>query len=145
MAFRLFGIGSKKNSNSSPSGATAAPSNPAPDNDDFMIVDQPVPQPVPDPAPTYPVGGAHAAPASTLPEYTRQSTIPSNYLEGVPFVLSSSATGNENLDGILARIDANERKVRGIDWSALDYDFTKEQSVVAQEMTATMRRVHLGP
>ena len=73
-------------------------------------------------------------------------------MDGVPFELSGSAaggsgrSGNPEVDAILNRIDDYERRVNGgIDWSALDYDFSKEKAVVSQEMTDTMKKVYLGP
>ena len=70
-------------------------------------------------------------------------------MDGVPFVMAGSAGGvtssNPEVCAILNRIDDYERRVAGIDWSALDYDFSKERAVVSQEMTDTMKKLYMGP
>ena len=67
-------------------------------------------------------------------------------MDGVPFTLSqASSSVNPEVNAILRRVDDYERRLNGIDWSALDYDFSKEKAVVAQEMTDTMKKVYLGP
>ena len=67
-------------------------------------------------------------------------------MDGVPFTLNqASSSVNSEVNAILSPVDDYKRCLNGIDWSALDYDFSKEKAVVAQEMTDTLKKVYLGP
>ena len=89
--------------------------------------------PIPSGASTsYAIGGTKAqAPAAAKP--------PVHYLEGIPFVLGS-ASGENDLDAILARAEAASEKLKSINWGAYEYDFGLEKSVIEQDITATMKR-----
>ena len=93
---------------------------------------------------------AHPAAPNKDPPRRQKSQTPGNYMDGVPFVLSggvgsSQASKDPEVGAILNRIDDYERRVAGIDWTALDYDFSKERAVVSQEMTDTMKKLYMGP
>ena len=107
-----------------------------------MIV-EPVQQAETATTPAYPA----AAPNKDPPRRQKSQT-PGNYMDGVPFVLSggsSQASKDPEVSAILNRIDDYERRFAGIDWTALDYDFSKERAVVSQEMTDTMKKLYMGP
>ena len=90
--------------------------------------------------------GATTSSPPREPPRRQKSQTPASYMDGVPFTLSqASSSVNPEVNAILSRVDDYERRLNGIDWSALDYDFSKEKAVVAQEMTDTMKKVYLGP
>jgi len=154
MAFRLFGIGSKKNGSGanqqqgqSPSGGGGASDN---SDNDFMVVENPAAPFQPTSNPLLPPfadnPGATSSSPPREPSRRQKSQTPASYMDGVPFTLSQpSSSVNPEVNAILSRVDDYERRLNGIDWSTLDYDFSKEKAVVAQEMTDTMKKVYLGP
>lgn len=125
---RLFGRSKVKKSSSSNNSPTV-PASVTGEDEGFSLVTTPPPI---------------VEPPVQKPAYQQQQSICRSYLDGVPFVLNTKvcSTSSNDLDQILARIEGLSERVKSVDWTATDYDFRLERSVVEQDISATLRRLH---
>jgi hypothetical protein len=146
---RLFGRKPKKSSASSPSQAAPAPYVASEDEGFSVVSSTPSNQPAlyhnfNNVYPT--VNPVPAAALNGVSSSSNQTSGGSNnvgaYLDGVPFKLSSRCAGVTDLDAISARVEHITERIRNVDWSAADYDFRLERSVVSQDITNSLRRLH---
>ena len=141
---RLFGRKTKKSSTTNP--VNTSPSNPVVTNEDegFAIVNPAPPMPTPYPILNASATVASAAPASVAPTISG-GTSSSAFLDGIPFALSSKCQGggSSDLDDIVARVENIAERVRSVDWSAANYDFRLERSVLSQDPSLSLQGLHL--
>ena len=68
----------------------------------------------------------------------------SAFLDGIPFVLSSRCQGGNDLDEVVARVESIAERVKSVDWSASNYDFRLERSVLSQELPNSVQQMHIN-
>jgi len=153
---RLFGR-SKTKKSSTPQ-TPASPSNPTVSAEDegFAVVSAPAAtppsnnNPYSNNTPTYPVlkpevpNGVKEPNTDTYKsQMSSTSTGASAYLDGIPFVLSSKCSGGTDHDQTLAKVESIAERIRSVDWSATQYDFRLEKSVMSQEVTNSLNRFQI--
>ena len=155
---RLFGRKTKKSTASN-----SSPSNPTVTNEEegFAIVNTPPPpppltnsafqSPYPILNPTASnaselVSSSSAAAASGVSSGASSSggSSSSAFLDGIPFVLSSRCQGGNDLDEVVARVESIAERVKNVDWSASNYDFRLERSVLSQELPNAVQQMHIN-
>lgn len=151
---RLFGRGKSKKSSTASNPSPSSPSNTAAvtnEEEGFSVVSNIVPPP-PAPQSLYPNVNSpypvikpelpNGGPTTTNTQVSSGSSGSSAYLDGIPFSLSSRCSGGNELDEVLARVENIAERIRNVDWSATEYDFRLEKSVITQDITNSLNRMH---
>ena len=146
---RLFGRKPKKSTTTS----NSSPANPTVTNEEegFAVVNT-SPQVTHTPYPILnPLASNNSAIQTAVPggdsggSTASGSTSSSAYLDGIPFVLSSKCKGgNNDLDEVLARVESIAERVKNVDWSASNYDFRLERSVLSQEVPNSLQQMQIN-
>ena len=147
---RLFGRKTKKSTASN-----SSPSNPTVTNEEegFSIVNAAPPPATNSTQSPYPILNPMASNASevgstTVPGVSSGSSTggssSSAFLDGIPFVLSSKCQGGNDLDEVVARVESIAERVKNVDYSASNYDFRLERSVLSQELPNSMQQMHIN-
>jgi len=168
MAFaRLFGKSTRRDDPPSPSGSNTSERE---GEEGFTIVGENRPGAAPaDQQPTYfnqmmnvaqlpyqlpnqppPPGGSYPSPQGGVPPYPPQFSHPPlqtqqsvhQPLDGVVFTLSPRLKTDGELEYMTAAVDSVMAKVKNMEWSAFDYNFSLERSVVANDINMDQANIN---